>query len=252
MKEAGLVKVWLKAGAIFSDGVLLFRQLFGDGHPLLLLLKSETPEGSAVLKSTLKSWYLRNKGEVKEDYKSYIIKMLEQAQLAAVNQELTDSQPLEPKIKLREDFPFLSELDCPHELKILAADKITAYHNYVSGHEKLFDCTSPHEQFAAAKFVTENYIENRRIYKELEHFKKTRIILGKHPIFDRLRRFRLLSKLNVIELIKLKTKLDHNIWRTKDQIKKGNKPHLKLERERMIRQKEEEILEITRLLAKYN
>lgn len=252
MKELGLVKVWLKAGAIFSDGALLFRQIFGEDHPFLLLLKSETAEGSAVLRSTLKSWYLRNQGDAKEDYKSTIIKMLEQAQFAAATQAQTQLQPLEPKVKLRDDFPFLSDPDCPYELKVLASDKITAYHNYVSGHEKLFDCTSPQEQFDAAKFVTENYIENRRIYKELEYFKKTRIILGKHPIFDRLRRFRLLSQLNVIELIKLKSKLEHNIWRTKDQIKKGDKPHLKLERERMIRQKEEEILEITRLLAKYN
>ena len=37
------------------------------------------------------------------------------------------------------------------ELKVLAADKITAYHNYVSLHERLFDCMTPEDCFGIAK-----------------------------------------------------------------------------------------------------
>ena len=45
--------------------------------------------------------------------------------------------------RFREDWPFLSEPDCPTELKALAADMITSWHNYVNAHEDLFKCTTP-------------------------------------------------------------------------------------------------------------
>ncbi len=49
--------------------------------------------------------------------------------------EVPLSQTLTKGGRFREDWPFLSEPDCPTELKALAADMITSWHNYVNAHE---------------------------------------------------------------------------------------------------------------------
>lgn len=51
----------------------------------------------------------------------------------------------------REDWPFLSKPDCPPELKILAADKITAWANFAAEHERLFSCVSAEQCLETAK-----------------------------------------------------------------------------------------------------
>ena len=228
-----LVIIWLNAGAIFSDGVLLYKRFFGDDHPFLILLKKETEAKRKILKYALRSYARRNPGDQPEP-------------------ELPAHIQLEkPKPKLREDYAFLSDPDCPNELKILASNKITAYHNYKSGHQKLFDCCNVVEQLEAAKFVTENFLENRLIQKELEYYKQHKSVLADHPIFKSLKRLKELSKMSVVDLIKLRENLKHSIWRIQSEIKKGDRKHLQVERERSIKEKEFEILEITRLLTKY-
>ena len=56
----------------------------------------------------------------------------------------------------REKWPFLSDPHCPAELKILATDKISAYHNFVSAHEQLHSCTDLETCFETARKVIEN------------------------------------------------------------------------------------------------
>jgi hypothetical protein len=226
MIKKDLVLVWLKSGAIFKDGVLLFKQIFGDDHPFVLLLKEESKLRALVLKQALRAWCKRS-GEVSSPA----------ARLIVVK-----------KPKLREDFPFLSDYNCPPELKILAADKITCYHNYVAGHESLFDCHNKEDQFKAVKFTVENFIENRKILKELEYYKERKSVLGDHRIFNALKRLQELRRLKVTDLIALKKNLTHSIWRTKSEIAKKNKPHLDVERELMIKEKESEILQIDIIL----
>lgn len=150
--------------------------------------------------------------------------------------------------KLREDWPFLEKPECPEELKILVAEKITAYHNYVNAHKKLFDCTSNEEQFKTAREVIENFTENRLIQRELEYYKKQNKVLGLHPKFKYLADMRKLRSMNVIELFQKKQKLEHNIWRIKSEVEKNDKPHLYHERVKSLKDKQAEIAEIDRLL----
>lgn len=87
-------------------------------------------------------------------------------------------------LRLRDEFPFLREADCPDELKILTADRRTAYYKYVEAHESIQTKTLTEEQLAeAAKTVLENYLENRLIWKELKHYQDTKEPLGEHPIW---------------------------------------------------------------------
>lgn len=96
----------------------------------------------------------------------------------------------EQQTKLRADFPFLNEKDCPNELKILVADRITAYRNYKAGHQKMVDFEqgkielTDEEKEALVNESMENFEENKLIFEELEHYQANKEILGKHPIFE--------------------------------------------------------------------
>ncbi|WP_026730200.1 hypothetical protein [Flavobacterium denitrificans] len=112
---------------------------------------------------------------------------------------------------IREEFPFLNNADCPDELKILVADKITAWKNYVeaqntiakadSGELKLTD-----EALAdVAAIATRNFEENQRIYDELNVYKETGKVLGVHPVFKKLQLTREVEAMTNDELIKFKS-----------------------------------------------
>lgn len=161
------------------------------------------------------------------------------------------AQPVVHPRRFREDWPFLQDPGCPNELKILAADKITAYRNYVSAHEQLYDCTSPKECYAVAKKLIENYIENRKIHSELAYFKEHGNTLGKHPIFDELKHCAELRRLPIAELFRRKENLEGAIWRINSEIRKETKPHLLTSRERRLKSKQRELAEVQQIIASY-
>lgn len=159
--------------------------------------------------------------------------------------------PVIPRVKFRENWPFLSEPDCPPELKILAADKITAWEESVRGHEELFQCTTPEQCFETAKKVVENNSNNRKIFSEFVYYREHRSVLGEHPIFKESRRMAELRALPVLELVRRKENLEEAIWRAGNEISKGTKPHLRAEREARIREKQRLLSEVDRMLKDY-
>ena len=156
-----------------------------------------------------------------------------------------------PRPSFRENWSFLADADCPSELKVLASDKITAYWNYVDAHQKLFSCFSLEECLVQAKKVVENYIENRKIHSELAYYKEHRSVLGKHPIFDEMKRLAELRRLSIQELFRRKSNLEDAIWRVKSEIKKGDKPHLQTIREQRLNRKQRELNEVMRIISTY-
>src|SRR5690606_7085825 len=151
-------------------------QIKGNKHPFARLLQKKTPSVHQTM--------------VKELCKIAGI----------VNPEFEGAKFTQPKKTLREDFKFLDQPDCPPELKILAANKITAYRNYVRGHKELYGCNSNQEQFEKVKKVVENYIENRAILREFEYYKKHNHLLGVHPIFKTYQKIQDLRRMGVYEL----------------------------------------------------
>lgn len=128
--------------------------------------------------------------------------------------------------KLREEFPFLSDPRCPNELKILIADKLTAYHAYVEAHGNLFTAITSEEQFAAASATVENWLENQAIYKELDFYKKHSEILGEHKLFEKMAIIEGFNKLSTEGLCKLRENKDHSIWRNEKLIEENKRPDL--------------------------
>lgn len=178
-----------------------------------------------------------------EKYRTLLIRVLS---------PFSGSVPDRQSRKLRNEWTFLSEPDCPPELKILAADKITAYHNYVSAHEQLFTCETPEECFETAEKVIENFRQNRKILSEFAYYKEHRSCLGKHPVFASMKRLASMRKLSIVGLLKKQKNLEGAIWRIKSEIRKGDKPHLLEEREARLKAKKLELSEVNQMIKEYD
>lgn len=151
----------------------------------------------------------------------------------------------------REDWPFLSEPDCPPELKILAADKITAYKGFAQEHEKLFSCTSLEECLETAKNCVKFYCQNRKIFSEFAYYKEHGVILGKHPVFEEMRHRRQLLSMGVLDMERRRNNLRDAIWRLRKQLRLGDRPDLEAERADLLETKERELAEIEGLIEDY-
>lgn len=175
------------------------------------------------------------------------------AKYATPRQQAPQGVPPTPPVqkKFRDSWPFLADRTCPFELKALAADKITAYHNYTEAHRRLPSCGSNEEFYSVANEVIENFLENRAIFEELDYFKQQGTILGKHRIFSEARSMDALRKLSIKDLIRKEGNLKEAIWRIENEIRKGNKPHLLASRQKRKDAKWRELVEVQRMIDDY-
>ena len=130
-------------------------------------------------------------------------------------------------VKLREQFPFLREKDCPDVLKLLVNDLITAYENYKEGRKKLFDSMTQEEEALLAKEIVENFIENKQAFAELEHYAQSGQILGEHPIFEEQKIKAELEELSADELSKKSNALRKNISTNRKKAEEAEDPEAK-------------------------
>lgn len=215
------VQIWLNSGAEVNEGLRLLNKYAPNKHLARLV-------------------------ELNSKFKHLLIKALAPEHIVQVQ------EPPRPAPKsFRSEWSFLKDTTCPNELKILAADKITTYHNYIEAHEALFDCTTTQECYEVAKKVVTNFIENNEIYQELKFYKEHKHILGKHHSFKEQKRINELRKLPLRELIQKHENLKEAIWRVNSEILKRDKPHLEHKREISIKAKTAELAEIDRLIEQY-
>lgn len=221
MREA--VQKWIDAGADPVQGIALLERV-GAKPFTIRLLKANTKSNAQKIKDEL-------------------CRLTGNSQTAPLKAKSVERQ------SFREEFPFLNLPSCPIELQALVTRKFTSHGIYTREHAMLTDCTSLNECASRAKLVVDNFKENRAIFAELDYYKKHNALLGKHPIFKHFRKIALLREMSVKELVKLQTKLKHNIWRIESEIKKGDKKHLDAERQEQLNQKLAELAEINRLLG---
>ena len=222
-RSAEEIRAWLRAGAEVKTGLLLFSR-FSSNTRFAALVKVNPAKYRPLL----------------------IEKLCTLAGIAPLQE-----QPRPTRRKFRDDFPFLRDPNCPPELKILAADKITAHDCYIRAHERLFDCTTLDECYTTAREAIENFIENRAIFQELDYYREHGAVLGKHRIFEYLRRRQQLREMNIVDLLAEQRRLRSAIWRIDDELKKGTKPHLQNERMQRRRQKETLLDEVNKLIDAY-
>lgn len=137
-----------------------------------------------------------------ENWKTETLTHFLQTQKGSMQDKLTDApiddEPQNPfedakqeakeGLKLREEFPFLGKKDCPDKFKVLVADKLTAFENVLEAREDLLknskgETLSEAEVVERCKTAVTDLKLNQEIYDELNHYKETGEILGKHPIF---------------------------------------------------------------------
>lgn len=148
----------------------------------------------------------------------------------------------------RTEFPFLDQPGCPIELEALASRKFAKYRAYVRLHQQLRGCADLDECAKTAGELVDNYIDNRLIWQELNWYKEHGTILGKHPAFAEFRRRKRLMKMNVRQLMTRLRQVEMNIWRVKNEMAKGDKPHLNAVRHDRLVGYEKERTDIRRLL----
>lgn len=261
MKSRAAVIQFIKAGALPKEGYRLFAVIYGANHPFLKLARHLTPITHAILVTTLARQHNIKLAVTPSSSQSLPKKTvtlnLSQGPSVKTTKPIESSQglsvkPSPQKFSFREKFPFLNNPDCPQELKVLATDSITTYHNYVAAHAALFDATTKEEEFEAVKTCVENYIENRQVFREFNYYNKHKAVLGLHPIFKQFNELAKLRKLLPIELpLKLK-KLEHNIWRIQSQLKNKKEKHLVVAREKSLQSKKAQLQEVKRLIESYS
>ena len=123
---------------------------------------------------------------------------------------LKDAIPKISAESLRVEFPFLGDKDCPNELKILVADKITLWNEYLVLHDEALKAEageislSKEELEVKAKRAVECFDENQKIYDELNAYKENGKVLGKHPLFRTLQLTREVEVMTNEQLINYK------------------------------------------------
>ena len=134
------------------------------------------------------------------------------------------------------------------ELEALASRKFTKYRAYVRLYNGLRDCSTLEQCAKVAGELVDNYIDNRLIWQELSWYQEHGTILGKHPAFAEFRRRRQLNDMPVKQLVKRQQQVEMNIWRVKNELTKGTKPHLDAARRERLAGYEKELADILRLL----
>ncbi len=238
---------WAKAGGEFRAGLMLFltwnRNVYYTRNieikGAVRGMKTLVTEFANKTKIPTAELYKLISGTTSED-PEYINQKgndpKAQERLNIETENLKKEEAHKTTMRLREEFPFLGDKDCPEEFAILVNKMITAYDDYRRDREKLFDVNNnDHEQcYQAAKLVLDAYILNRNIWQELNYYKVHGKILGNLPEF-KLRRLR--DEYNALSTARLVQIATNNIRRNMSYNKKklsDNKTKNKEEiRERM-------------------
>lgn len=221
MKEA--VTAWLKEGCNLNKGVALYLK-HGDNERFKKILRASPARVTAKLKLLL----CRLAGLEETNYSGVIREM--------------------ERDRFRQMYAFLADRDCPGELKVLAADKITTYWKIVELHDKLYSCHKNEECLDVAFELVNTFIEDYEIKRELDYYKEHHGVLGRHRIFETQARIDQVRKMSVRDLLRKEKQLRDNIWRIQSEINKGDKPHLLVEREQRLEERQKELEIVIRML----
>lgn len=128
-------------------------------------------------------------------------------------------------LRFRERFPFLNNPECPDVLKVAVADMFTAYGRYKEAHAKLAtmaDDADAEETAKLAEEVVENYLQDRELWAELEHYRDHGELLGKAKIVRQAIEKKSLSALTDVELFKQLHSAKTQISKAKAMAKKAD------------------------------
>ena len=125
---------------------------------------------------------------------------------------------------------------------------LTAYDCYKVAHASLFTAKTFEQIHQHSRDTVENFLENRRIWDELNYYKQHGIVLGKHPIFDWMKRLDAIRHMKVGDLVTLKIRIENNLIRNRAALRREPGHKTTADRLERIRKMEQEQIEVNRLL----
>jgi hypothetical protein len=134
----------------------------------------------------------------------------------------------------------LYQRSTPKELLELFNLKMIVWTEYLSAREKLEAGELTQELVYTAR---NKYIENRKIYTELDYYRNTGSILGRHPIFGNRVIEQELRALSPKELFKKQHAAQKAVRHTKSLLAKNERPDL-VEKRLVKLEKQENMLEL--------
>jgi len=182
------VEQWAQSGGDFKAGLSLFLTFNRNSFYIRNIEAKGVEKGLATLvcefanKIKVSSKEIFTLIEASHVGNDLVITPDDSLQLKAREKEIVQQKKT---IKLREEFPFLGRKDCPEEFAILVNKMLTAYDDYRSDRDKLYDLDKNNldECYQEARGVLDAYILNREIWEELNYYKIHGTILGKLPEF---------------------------------------------------------------------
>lgn len=127
---------------------------------------------------------------------------------AEVNPIISEmDEPVYQGLKLRDEYPFLNDENCPDVFHALVGNKISAYKNYAAKHAEALEAADQVEAedklYTLAKEAITNFQNNIDIKDELDHYRDTNgKVLGKHPKLKNLKITQEIGEMSEADLVK--------------------------------------------------
>jgi hypothetical protein len=132
---------------------------------------------------------LKTVNETSEDKKVKFLNEISEKLISVSDSDL-DKGIIKNDFKaIREEFPFLNEEGCPDIMYVVVGRRIAVFRKYCALHARLQEhnlniLKLEDEELKNLTIDCEAaFSENRALWDELEHYAKTKEILGKHPMF---------------------------------------------------------------------
>lgn len=130
------------------------------------------------------------------------------------------SESLKEMVNFRDRFPFLRRPDCPDVLKVIVSDLFAAYDRYRAAHAALAELTDDADRKQAEQLAAEaveNYLQDRALLEELEHYRDHGTLLGRHPTVAASMQTASLKELSDLDVEKIRKNAASNAskWRKK-------------------------------------
>jgi hypothetical protein len=204
-----IIVAWIREGCPVDGGVSIYLKHISP-NAFYMANVSRKPEAMAR-DTLLNEFSLKLKVPIKllkdEAFPVVVVETVENSEdthedHSDINAE--DKRDIEERgVRLRDEFPFLDDATCPDILKVLVADMLRDHAAYLRNHPKLFDVHPDDNDacYEAAKNVVVPYINNRKIWDELNYYKANGKLLGKHAKMEEMNEIDLLRAKTTVELL---------------------------------------------------
>lgn len=146
---------------------------------------------------------IRSKKVIKEiEFSEKVIETANQIIDAVANNDSA------PKNSLHDIFPFLKDKNCPHELLIVSGQVVASWKRYQELKQQVDKISAgemevtEEEDLRITAACAKEFEDNQALYKELEHYKEHKELLGEHEILKEYRIQKEIDAMTTEELVK--------------------------------------------------